>query len=600
MNAEVPNVGRRGFLTGFFSEPTQAEKPTELRPVPNMPAFGNGVLWALAADGPDSIYVAGDDGVVLHFDGEQWLGEETASRHNIHSLCILDDCVYSVGWMGQICVRRKGDWQALQGGGTEAEAVNQPLFDIEAAVDGTLWAVGDNGRITQCINDKWIEHDSGTTSNLRAVLPLTNGRVLAAGLGGTAVEFDGKHWQTIETNTGCPIVSMAELPDGQALAVGGEYSIDNNDFAGRLFLYSHGEWSPVVTEYPLPRLRRVRREGDSLLIVGDQGKAFRWTSEGVTLLNTRVRYDLHDSISFVGRALICGDLAAVLQESELQPGETYQADVHSSPWAIISQGETKKTLRTLWVVDDDYLIAAGDSGTVMHIRGDQLTLETTPGNRCIHALWGSSPRNIFAVCDSSTILHFDGESWELVHKGTPDTALLAITGFGPHDIFAVGDNGYALRYDGLMWREIETGVKQELYGLWGHDSQHLLAVGGGGLVMRFNGERWKQFTAGTDYDLYGVTGRGLNKLFLCGLSGTLIRFEDNAWHREFTGVRSDLHAVSQCGDCYTVVGSNGAVLSNTEGRWDIEDSGVSNTLQAIAATDLGSWAVGSAGVVLRR
>jgi hypothetical protein len=601
MNAVAPNASRRRFLTSLFSAPDAAAARTGLRPVPGLPAQTNGVLWAIAGNGPDDIFIAGDDGLIFHFDGESWQLEEFPSSLHVHALCSTGNRVFSVGWMGQICVRENGAWKLVQGGGSDAATINQPLFDIEAADDGRLWAVGDNGRITEYSGDQWCEHKSGSNSNLRAVLPLANGCVLAAGLGGTVLEFDGKGWRNVETHTGCPIVSMARLPENQVLAVGGEYSIESNEFAGRLFLYSEGTWSAIATNYPLPRLRRVRCEGDSLLIVADAGQAFRWTGDGVNLLPTRVRYDLHDVISFSGGgALICGDNGAVLQECSLAEGEVPVVDTHNSRWQLISQGETNKTLRTLWAIDDEHFIAAGDGGTVIHIHGRELNLQNTPGNLRIHALWGSSPGNVFAVCDNATILHFDGKNWDTAHRGNRDTALLAITGFGPHDIFAVGDSGYALRYDGLMWREIETGAKQELYGLWGHDSQHLLAVGGGGLVMRWNGERWKQFTAGTDYDLYSVTGSGLNKLFLCGLSGTLVRFEDNAWHREFSGVRSDLHAVAGHTGSYYVVGSNGTILGNSDGTWIPENCGVTNTLQAVAVYGSGVLAVGSGGTVLRR
>jgi photosystem II stability/assembly factor-like uncharacterized protein len=394
---------------------------------------------------------------------------------------------------------------------------------------------------------------------------------------------------------------MAPLGDNTVIAVGGEYCTSSNQFVGRMFLYSDDKWSPVEVEFPLPRLRRVRREGGNLLITGDGGTAFRWTAQGVSQLATRLRYDLHDVISFAdGQSLICGDDGTLLQEAPLSDQAAPVTFKDKPQWQQISSGETNKTLRTLWVVDDSHVIAAGDSGTVLHYRDGEVTITETPGKRRIHALWGSSPRNIYAVCDAATILHFDGEAWDVAHNGTVDTALLAITGFGPHDIFAVGDNGYALRYDGLMWRQIETGIQQELYGLWGQDSQHLLAVGGGGVILRWNGERWKSFGAGTDQDLYGVYGSGLNKLFIAGLAGTLIRFEDDAWHRDFSGVRSDLHALAGADGRFYVVGSNGTILSNSDGIWEPEESHCENTLQSVALTSTTAYATGSGGILLQR
>lgn len=585
----------------MFTAPDEPLASTSLSTIPELREQSAAVLWALAGNAPDNIFVAGDDGVVFHFDGKQWLRENLGSKLNVHALCFRGEALFSVGWLGRICVRKGGRWQPLQGGRNEAATVNQPLFDCAADALGSLWAVGDQGRVSQYDGRNWIEHSSGTTANLRAVLPLPDGRILAGGLGGTVLELRDGAWRDVATNTACPIVSMAALSDDTVIAVGGEYDIDVNQFRGRIFRYRDGHWLPVAVDRPLPRLRRVRREGNNLLITGDGGTALRWTAAGVSELPTRLRYDLHDVISFAeGRALICGDAGTVLQEAPRSGRVISVTRGTKAAWRKISGDETNKTLRTLWLIDNSEFMAAGDSGVVVHYRHGEITLSETPGKLRIHDLWGTSRRNIFAVCDAASILHFDGEQWRVAHRAGSDTALLAITGFGPHDIFATGDNGYALRYDGLLWRQIETGVKQELYGLWGCDSQHLLAVGGGGVVLRWNGERWKSFGAGTDQDLYSVHGSSLNKLFLAGLAGTLIRFEDDSWHREFSGVRSDLHCVGSANGVFYAVGANGTILRNCDGVWEPEDCGQKNTLQAVGVCEGAVYAVGSGGLVLER
>lgn len=600
MNAPAPGSSRRRFLSKLFGEPESGTAKTELAPLAELRQLTDGVLWAAAASA-DKLYIAGDDGVVFHCDGDHWSRDVFPARLPIHSLCLQGDRLYSVGWFGLICERVDGRWHRIQGGQNESGTQNLPLFEIDADNEGNLWAVGDQGRIVQFDGRQWREHDSGSKANLRSVLPLTDGRVLVAGSGGTAMLFDQGKWQALATGTGCPIVSMAQLGDDSVIAVGGEYDVNDGEFRGRIFLFKEGQWQVVASEQPLPRLRRVRRCADSLLICGDDGTAFRWTEQGARRLSTRLRYDLHDVICLEdSTVLICGDGGTVLRETEAQ-ADRPQDSAHNKPqWQKISADETNRTLRAIWPIDKDRLIAVGDGGTVLDISNEQVTLRHTPQQLRIHDLWASSPKNVFAVCDGATILHFDGNEWTLAHRGSVDTALLAITGFGPHDIFAVGDNGYALRYDGLMWRQIETGVQQELYGLWGQDSRHLLAVGGGGLILRFNGERWKSFSAGTDQDLYSVTGSGLEKLYIAGLAGTLIRFEDNAWHRDFSGVRSDLHSVAGRQGVFHAVGSNGTALRNSDGIWEAENSGCDATLQAIALTSGGAYAVGSGGTVLKR
>lgn len=601
MNAGLQNPQRRALFGRLLDATTAKPARTELRRLSSFAPTTEGVLWTIVGDRPNNIYLAGDDGTVFHFDGEQWSRETSASQLPIHAMALHGEKLYSVGWLGQICVREHGQWRAVQGGRNETTRTNHPLFDLQAAPDGRLWAVGDHGR-TACLNDdQWLELDSGTSAHLRAVLPLQDGRVLAGGLQGTALEYKGETWRTIDTGTNCAITSMAALEGGAVIAVGSEYSLDEQAFRGRVFLYQEAHWQTLDIDYPLPRLRRVRKEGDNIIIVGDGGAAFRWTADGVETLQTAFQYDLHDVLSFApGEALVCGDGGIVLQETDQTDDSQRTVKSRNTGWSVISNGETNKTLRALWPIGEERLIAAGDGGTVIHIDGDHITECTTPTEHRIHDLWGSSPRNIFAAGDNGVVLHFDGRRWTAAHQSNSAAALLAITGFGPHDVFVVGDQGQALRYDGLMWRALETGCRQELYGLWGQDSEHLLAVGGGGTILRWNGQHWASFHAGTDLDLYAVHGNGLNRLFLAGLAGTAIRFEDNAWHKEFTGVRADLHAIHSAGNQLIVVGSNGTVLSYRGDCWQGEKSNCDNTLQAIARTQKSWYAVGSGGVVIKR
>jgi WD40 repeat protein len=255
----------------------------------------------------------------------------------------------------------EGAWRAVQGGENAAARVNLPLFDIEADSSGSLWAVGDQGRIVQFDDGHWHEHDSGTTANLRSVLPLPDGRVLAGGSAGTVLLLENGSWSLLETGTGCPITSMACLGEDTVIAAGGEYDIESGQFRGRLYLFSEGHWQSVESEHPLPRLRRVRRFDDTLLICGDNGTAFRWNTEGVKRLPCRLRYDLHDILPGTdGSVLLCGDGGTLVEETAASATDDRIEDRQQVRWRQISDGETNRTLRTLWPVDKDRLIAAGD------------------------------------------------------------------------------------------------------------------------------------------------------------------------------------------------------------------------------------------------
>jgi len=56
----------------------------------------------------------------------------------------------------------------------------------------------------------------------------------------------------------------------------------------------------------------------------------------------------------------------------------------------------------------------------------------------LHAVWGSSGRDVWAVGNEGTILHADGSTWSLVESGT-QADLHGVHGLGPDDAWAVGD-----------------------------------------------------------------------------------------------------------------------------------------------------------------
>jgi hypothetical protein len=663
--AAVENPSRRQLFSRLFKTKDVSVAQTGLQRVPAIAEHTQGVLWAALGLAEDNYLVAGDDGLIFHFDGEQWQQEALGTDLPIHAMALASDGrVYAVGWAGIICFRDavvnteeesgKGQWHYVQGGrrpvsvekpsvvtlvstdetgvaevvpkavmkGPEEKVarakaniqaldnpeITLPLFDVDASQKGDVWAVGDQGRVTCLREGLWQEQDAQTQVNLRSVLVLQDDSVMIGGANGVVKHLIDEQWHGIETATDCHIVSMAQTPEGDVYAVGGLYKSEKGGFVGCIFHYANGVWQEVGADIDLPRLRRIRCEGENLIIVGDHGSAYCWTPQGVAQLHTSSRYDLHDIICFNNRSsIICGDGGSVLLETSLTAKEVeslHQVKAQSL-WQPIFKNEIKQTLRGCFTFPDGSAIAVGDGGYTVHVQADVATLKQVPLKVNLHDVWGSSPRNAFAVGDDGCIFHYDGEQWCCVHQGNAPT-LLSITGFGPHDIYAVGDEGVILRYDGLMWRRVESGTKSELYHIWGHDSNHILVASAGGSVLRWNGENWRSFYVGVDHDLYGVWGDSLSSLSVVGICGTLLTLQNQAWHKQFAGVRTDLHAIDGLTDPHSadesvyVVGSSGTVLRQQGEEWLLEDSGVETTLQAVAVGQDYVYAAGASGLVLRR
>ena len=139
-------LSRRALGRGEIPGRTAAWQPIE-----GLSAGSGDVFWTGWADG-DGVFVAGDEGVIFHFDGAVWERMEVPSTLPIHALWgQRRDGLWAVGWMGLILRFDGARWRQVQGGVTtekgryDATPENTPLFAIDGRSDGAAWAVGDVG-----------------------------------------------------------------------------------------------------------------------------------------------------------------------------------------------------------------------------------------------------------------------------------------------------------------------------------------------------------------------------------------------------------------------------------------------------------------------
>ena len=559
-------------------------------------ALSDGVLWAMAQF-DKSLYVAGDDGLVLRQRGGVWERESSGTLHALHALCVDDRQLWAVGWLGVICVRQNGAWQLVSGGERNHDRLNLPLFDIARAPDGVLWCVGDQGRVVRITDGLPEEMSAPTSANLRTVLAFEDGRVLVAGSNGAALWYRDAQWQPADTGTTCNLTGLTVAADAAIYAVGGEYAKELGGFRGRVFRVDGDRWSAVDPGCALPRLRRVRRFGRAVVLVGDQGAVYLLGTGGVMPLDLGTRVDIQDAqVLDAGGLGFCGDRGSVHLPADDSVPTPQSTLVPAEPEWTVADLDTRATLRALHPFADGTIVAVGDAGASFICRKGSWQSIPAPGEIDLHAVWGTSPGNVFAVGSGSTILHFDGERWSTAHRFELDTTLLGITGFGPHDIFVMGDGGFAARYDGLMWRHHALGTQQEFYAIWGADPRHVLAVGGAGTLARWNGDNWRVHHLNTDNDLYSVNGANPVDVRIVGLNGTVMRYDGQQFVGEHAGVRNDLHAITHLADGRAIaVGSSGTLIEHNGTHWRPTSAPAAVTLYGVAGTRSALTVVGRHG-----
>ena len=116
--------------------------------------------------------------------------------------------------------------------GTSALAVNTGISDTLRAIWGSaaddVWAVGDGGRVLHYDGSAWSVHVQGsalTKQSLLAVGGPSRKAVYAVGDGGVLLFYDGTMWRQQDGGTQRRLSGIAALPDGDVWFVGPGASI---------------------------------------------------------------------------------------------------------------------------------------------------------------------------------------------------------------------------------------------------------------------------------------------------------------------------------------------------------------------------------------
>ncbi len=611
MDGAPQSASRRALFRGQFTAAPRAACDWHL--VDSLAAGSGDVFWGGWAD-EAGVFVAGDDGVIFHFDGEAWTRQAVPVPVPVHALWGRSrHDLWAVGWMGLILHHDGSQWRQVQGCEVNAEGKysnapgNTPLFAISGRDDGCAWAVGDRGTILHFDGAVWKAEASGTRAHLRCVTELPDGRMLAAGGDGTVlIRSPNGEWRKQPCDIHSNFVAALPLEDGHVLLAGGRYFVDANGFRGDLVLWDGESFAKLFDGAGFSRFRDLAAYRNGVVAVGDAGQMHVIRGDRIDRVDSGTGHDLLGIVSLpTGEALAVGDFGTVLagDAAALEHFAPFVADSEAAPvWEPMHSG-TDRQLWGLWHDrPNDALFACGEEGTVLTFDRGQWEQLPPCGNLGIHAVHRAPDGGLLAAGQLGEIHHFDGQVWRKQFDLHMDVTILSLWSDG-QTCFAAGDEGLILckRPEQPDWTREASGTKSALYGLWGPDHRHLLAVGDFGLVQRWNGTRWDGFNAGTEYFLFDVWGRGLDDVYVVGLSGTIGHFDGRKWTITPARARSDLLAVTGDDEQVIAVGAAGTVYRHDGRNWAPEASGAAVGLRAISTLPGGGFAAaGDRGTLLAR
>lgn len=436
-------------------------------------------LRAVSGRASDDVYAAGDDGTVIHWNGQAWATLFSLTTIDLNALWIRpgssgDEGVFAVGSGGQLVSLVDGAWKASQ-----ITAGSVVLEDIQGLDDGTLVAVGDKHTITikrpqaaawqgQVSNDERLRDlralasddgvlrifgaagavliASGPSWNLDASVGAVaglkdfavadgalGGPIVALARGGGGIQLAGDSWSTVSTRPEATLTDFAEQA-GVLWAVGGKGFLARRTGAG---------WS-VVASGTSQDLFGITAVSDTRLIaVGARGTIVSIETAGdevvITPVVAPVPIDLYGVASVGdGSALACGRGGTVLAIGQA---------------ATLVVSGTTADLRAVTLGGDGRMWVSGAFGTLVRMPTSELGLPEAIASGVGGALSGLAPSEdgVWAVGDNGVILRATAGEVTLEHEA-PGAFLYAIATTEAGDAVAAGSGGLVLVRRGASWQ----------------------------------------------------------------------------------------------------------------------------------------------------
>jgi len=149
----------------------------------------------------NDIWAAGDDGAIVHYDGQTWSNVPFPTTHWISGIGMASaDEGYAVGQYGKIFRWNGSAWTEI---GSPATFMMRAVDAMPRGDETIGWAVGDYGQILWLESGSWTEACSPTGNDLWDVLMVSTYEAWAIGDSGVIL-----HWYDAEK----PGISSSYIP----------------------------------------------------------------------------------------------------------------------------------------------------------------------------------------------------------------------------------------------------------------------------------------------------------------------------------------------------------------------------------------------------
>ena len=528
-------------------------------------------LNGVSAVSASNIFVVGDVGSAIRFDGSEWVDVSTEFAVSLNDVWGIDrDNVVAVGDQGFFARLNGAEWE-LSELGTPHSLVRvsgddttlyvlgfRPVNETEsyfllrntedagwvvlgedfATPDG-LWATGNTAYVVA--NNSVVRYRGSEVETIYdsfdvySIWGIAEDRVYAGCRDGLLVRYNGAIWDSLDT--GATAALWAVWADAEDNVYAGGHDV--------LVHYDGSTWSQIAddTGY-LTHLSGVVNSID------------------VTTL---------DSSGRLGR---------------------YDGD----QWRPVSRGPTTE-LTALWGHSNNDVVAVGRDGIILQFDGYSWSRAQSPTTNHLNAVWGYDDLFIAVGAGGTALIREDG-AWQVVETGVTGP-LNSVSGWSENEAVLVGEDGVIMRYiDGELTADA-SGSTTWLTAVIAWSNGEAVAVGNR-VALWFDGEAWNPF-ADDQLSFREIWGTSIDDLFAIAsaIPNQLFSFNGTGWDPEPTEV-GGLNALwgGANGELYGV-GFDGRVVKRSGGRWNIIDTPTRRTLNDVWGDATGNlFVVGRGGTIL--
>jgi hypothetical protein len=546
--------GWLGILLGCisFHGNVEAGLPAPWRFVNPWPQ-GNDLL-AVWAPGPDQLYAGGHGGVILHWNGAQWVTMATPTQKTIfalHGTSATD--IWAVGGdpytdnvTNRCLILRFDGTSWKEQAAPQFSGYTYSLNAVHAVAANDVWATQDNGTFLAHFDGKQWEFVTvplDLEGTLKAVTSVGPDHLYVAGTHGQILHRDHGVWkreQKLETGgltynhvnllwaydaehvfaAGNWTQFYRRQPDGswESLPVGASEPFGINFLGlwgrsptevylmGADSVYHYDGVQPAVRTSLLGMMRRQWLRGcgagDRLYGVGPAGVVHEYALTGpATGVLSPLSVGRHDPLPRILRgATAMGTEGVVVYGSALwQTGGWpwwYAANGCLRRMPSLPPGATAAVELTAVLARGEREVfvawANWDDGRrgVHRWDGDRWT--AMPGAEGAVAFWQSPAGRLYAA-GATRVTHWNGsDAWVTTYTASanPPGELTALWGRTDNDVFVGTRDGQILRFDGNTWKAETTPGEGKVVGLAG-TATDTYAVGEHGLAWRRVGAAWQ-------------------------------------------------------------------------------------------------------------